>query len=164
MLKIRTRGVTLIELVIVLVIFAILSATVMMSLNSSNQHRVNLRADEFRRDVSRAQLLAISQGIRLRLSTTPTGYTGYTVGSCANADCTGTITQITDAVTGEAFSADLTGQNIALTPTSIDFDSLGRPQSAGSLRTTDADVIFSGAGHSVTVRILPITGFAFIAP
>ena len=151
------RGVTLIELVIVMVIVSLLAISVSMGLNSSTQHRVNLRADEFRRAVSHAQLLAISQGKRLRMNIT-TG--GYTVVECTNTACSTVTETITDPATGEPFSANLAADNITATAATIDFDSLGRPQSGGSLRTDSLPITFTGAGHSATVTILPITGFA----
>ena len=150
-------GFTLIELVIVIVIISILTVTVMMSFRSNTQHNVNLRADEFRRAVSHTQLLAISQGKRLRMNIT-TG--GYTVVECTNTACSTVSGTITDPATGEPFEADLTKDNITATAATIDFDSLGRPQSAGAPLTSKTEVTLTGGGHSVKVEILPVTGFA----
>lgn len=159
MMSIRSTGFTLVELVIAIVIIGILSAVVITNISARAQHSVTVQADEFRRNLSHLQLLAISQSSRLRLSVNAAG-TNYTVVSCTTSACTAT-SALTDPVTGQNFSVDLT-DGVTLAPASniLDFDSLGRPQSGGNLITAARSYTLSGNSRSVSVTVLPITGFA----
>lgn len=150
------RGFALIELIMVVVLIGIMSIAAMISLSANKQHSVVVQADEFRRAISHAQLIAISQGIRLRLTTTATS---YAVATCTATDCSATSV-LTDPATGSPFSADFASQGITLTVGTVDFDSLGRPQSGGSLLSTSTTFTFSGGDNPISVTILPITGFA----
>lgn len=161
----RGRGFTLIELVITIVIIGILSAVVMVNFGAKAQHSVTVQADEFRRNLSHMQLLAISQGLRLKLKVDATS---YTVTSCPDSNCDGVVT---DPATGASFSTTLTddvkfvdSSGAALgAASSYYFDSLGRPVTAtGDLRATAMTFGLNGVGRStdVIVSALPITGFA----
>lgn len=150
------RGFTLVELIMVVILIGVLSVAAMISFSANRQHSVVVQADELRRAISHAQLIAISQGIRLRLTTTATG---YSVAKCTATDCSAT-SPLADPATGSPFGADFSGENITLSAGTIDFDSLGRPQSAGTLLSTETTFTFTGGGNSASVSILPITGFA----
>jgi prepilin-type N-terminal cleavage/methylation domain-containing protein len=157
----RGAGFTMVELVMVMVVIGVLSAVVMMNFNASAQHAVTADADQFRRNLSHVQLLAMSRSTRLRLTVAGDGLS-YTVTSCTTSSCTAT-TAVTDPATGQNFSVALSA-GVALAPAGdvVDFDSLGRPQSAGSLITANPARTYtlSGSGRSVTVSVLPVTGFA----
>lgn len=163
----RGRGFTLIELVITIVIIGILSAVVMVNFGAKAQHSVTVQADEFRRNLSHMQLLAISQGLRLKLKVDATS---YTVTSCPDSNCDGVVT---DPATGASFSTTLTddvkfvdSSGAALgAASSYYFDSLGRPVSAppsATLLSGPGTFYLNNVGRvpSVTVTVLPITGFA----
>lgn len=167
--QILRNGFTLVELTIIMLIISILSAIVVVQINAREQHLVTTLSDEFRRDLSHAQLLAISQSQRLEL-TTSSG--GYSVRICTTSACTAT-TSLTDPATGAPFSVPLndpifapvpgTASGVTISPTdTLDFDSLGRPHAGGggALLTVAKTYTFSGAGRSVTVTVLPLTGFA----
>lgn len=157
----RGRGFTLIEFVAVIVMIGILSSAVMTSMQASLQLSVSTQADQFRRNLSHIQLLAISRGSRLRLTVNAAG-TNYTVVSCDTSACS-TTSAVTDPATGLNFSMNLSdGVTLAPTSNTLDFDSLGRPQASGSLITTSPARTYtlSGNGRSVQVTVLPITGFA----
>lgn len=70
---------------------------------------------------------------------------------------------LVDPATGLNFSVALT-DGVTLSPANdtLDFDSLGRPQSGGSLIATIPARSYTliGSGRSVSVTVLPITGFA----
>ena len=150
------QGFTLIESVIVVVVLAIMSTTVMISLNAGRQHAVVVQADELRRAISHAQLIAISQGVRLRLTTTSTS---YTVSTCSNTACS-TTSALIDPATGSTFTTSFASENVTLSGGPLDFDSMGRPQSSGSLLSSTTTFSFAGGGNTVTVSVLPLTGFA----
>ncbi len=161
----RARGFTLIELVITIVILGIISAVVMINFGAKAQHSVTAQADEFRRNLSHLQLLAISQGARLKLTVAPTSY------SVCLAALTGTCdanSAIIDPATGARFSVPLVdGAQFTSIPGngSYYFDTLGRPvQAATGSLLVEGTTIFNlnGVGRAapVTVTVLPITGFA----
>lgn len=158
---VRSSGFSLIELIIMIVVTGILSAVLLINISAQGQHSVNVQADMFRRDLSHLQLLAISKGLRLRLSVNATG-NNYTVYSCAISDCN-TVNVMIDPATGSDFSIDLTdGVTLAPVSATLDFDSLGRPVSGTSLILVDPAKNFtlSGSGRDVSVAVQPITGFA----
>jgi MSHA pilin protein MshC len=158
------NGFTMVELVIVMLIIGILSTVVALQFGAQGKHSVTVQADQFRRDLSHLQLIAISQSKRLKLSTASGG---YTVAVCTSSAC-GATTALTDPATGAAFSVTLS-DGVALAPVgstlaNLDFDSLGRPQSGGSLVTVTQTYRFSVTGRLVDVSVLPITGFAQTGP
>ena len=159
MTSICCRGFTLIELVITMVMMGILSAVVVTDISARAQHSVTTQADQFRRNLSHLQLLAISRGARLRL-TVAAGGGGYSVATCATSACT-TRSALVDPATGLNFSVTLT-DGVTLSPAGniLDFDSMGRPQSGGSLITATRSYTLTGSGRSVLVTVLPVTGFA----
>lgn len=154
------RGFTLQELVMVIVLIGIVSASVvMMNINSSGQHSVNVQADQLRRNLSHLQLLAISRGQRMRLTTTATN---YTVAACTTSACTTTTPVSNDPATESNFSVNLT-DGVTFTAASqgmLDFDSLGRPQAGGALITVSRQFVLTGSGNNATVTVQPLTGFA----
>jgi type II secretory pathway pseudopilin PulG len=149
------------EFIVVTVMIGILSAAVMTNMQAGFRHSVTTQADQFRRNLSHIQMLAISRGSRLRLTVNATG-TNYTVVSCDTSACS-TTSSVTDPATGLNFSMNLTdGVTLAPTSNTLDFDSLGRPQAGGSLITTipARTYTLSGSSRSVQVTVQPITGFA----
>ena len=158
MTRLRCRGFTLIELVITLVMMGILSAVVVTDISARAQHSVTTQADQFRRNLSHLQMLAISRGARLRL-TVAAGGAGYSVATCATSACT-TSSALVDPETGANFSVVLDGVTLSPAGNILDFDSLGRPQSGGSLITATRSYTLTGSGRSVSVTVLPVTGFA----
>lgn len=155
-------GFTLIELVITIIVLGILSAVVLTNINAKAQHSVTAQADEFRRNLSHLQLLAISQGGRLQLSV---GSGGYSVCTAATATCD-TASAINDPATGAPFSFALTdGAAFTSGTGTYYFDSLGRPVAAATgaaLVTGTISFNLNGVGRAtdVTVSVRPITGFA----
>jgi hypothetical protein len=132
---------------------------VVTDISARAQHSVTTQADQFRRNLSHLQLLAISRGARLRL-TVAAGGGGYSVATCATSACT-TRSALVDPATGLNFSVTLT-DGVTLSPAGniLDFDSMGRPQSGGSLITATRSYTLTGSGRSVSVTVLPVTGFA----
>lgn len=153
----RCRGFTLVELIITILLIGIFSAVMVINISAKIGHSVTTQADQLRRDLSHIQLLAISRSSRLRLLVNSGG---YTVVACATSACS-TTNALTDPATGENFSVTLTdGVTLSPSGSTLDFDSMGRPQSGGSLMATNRTYTLSGSGRSVWVTVLPVTGFA----
>jgi MSHA pilin protein MshC len=154
------NGFTLLEFVIVILLMGILSVTVALKFSALNQHSVTIQADEFRRNLSHMQMLAISKYQRLRLSVNAGD---YTVATCSSSTCSAT-TPLTDPATGQDFKVTLTDgvTFISGAGSTLDFDSLGRPQTGGTLIANNParSYTLGVTGRSVTVTVLPITGFA----
>lgn len=160
----QNAGISLIELIIVILLVGILSAVLLMNVSAKGQHSVTVQADEFRRNLSHIQLLAISQGTRLNLAVQTNSYS-----VCMAADSIGSCTPpnaITDPATGLPFNVTLTDGAVFTSGTgNYYFDSLGRPVAAASgtgLVTGTINFNLNGVGRAtdVTVSVLPITGFA----
>lgn len=167
----RYGGIALIELVITILVVGILSAVLLINVGAKAQHSVTTQADEFRRALSHLQLLAISQGIRLKLRVAPANYS-VCLAATTTCDAAGAIN---DPATGAAFSIVLTdgaqftqcGTAPPCAGADFYFDSLGRPVAAatGSTLVTDPTLLsfkLNNVGRTadVTVTVLPITGFA----
>jgi prepilin-type N-terminal cleavage/methylation domain-containing protein len=155
-------GFSLIELVVVIVMTGVLSAVAVISINAKAQHSATVQADQFRRDLSHLQLLAISQANRLKLTVASTG---YSVCLAATVTCN-LANAIANPATGAAFSVLLT-DGVGFTGGTGDyyFDSLGRPVAGATGVALVADpILFSvnGVGRTtaVDITVLPITGFA----
>lgn len=166
--SIYRRGFTLVEMIAVMLIVGVLAAAVVVRIGATNDRAAINQADQFRRNLSHIQMLALGWGVTLRLATAADGKSyfvtcrSYVSGTpCPTATSVGTIP--IDPVTGEDFSVTLTdGVLISPAGNSIDFDSLGRPVSAGSLIATNParSYTLSGGGTNATILLRPITGFA----
>jgi prepilin-type N-terminal cleavage/methylation domain-containing protein len=169
----RSGGFSFIELIVTIVMMGVLSAVAVTSISAKAQHSVTVQADQFRSDLSHLQLLAISQGVRLKLTvaSTATGYSVYCAVDVTLPCPPSTATPITDPATGAPFSVTLTDGVRFLTGTGTSgpgnyyFDSLGRPVSTATtaaLVTGTTTFSLNGVGRAtaVDVTVLPITGFA----
>lgn len=159
------RGFTLIEFAMTMVMIGVLSAAVMIKISARTGHSVTIQADQFRRDLSHIQMLALSRGSRLRLTINANG-TAYTVATCTTSNCTNT-SALVDPATGQSFGVTLTDGaafGSANYGDVLDFDSLGRPNEPdGTLITANPARTYTlsdGVRGNVTVTVLPITGFA----
>jgi Tfp pilus assembly protein PilE len=167
-------GFTILELVAFILIVSILSAGMAVAYSEVNKRSAGDQADQLRRDIAHLQLLATTWRVVLRLSTN-SGGTAYTV-TCITATtgtgCAAVDDTATDPATNAAFTVTLT-DNVTISPVSatLDFDSLGRPVSSGSLVSTNPVCVdgtttctstytLTGSSTSATVTVRPITGLA----
>ncbi|MDH3870689.1 MAG: prepilin-type N-terminal cleavage/methylation domain-containing protein [Gammaproteobacteria bacterium] len=148
-----SQGFTLIELLLVLVILGTLSAYALPRWEPTNT-TLAAQADRLARDLRHTQALAMNQGRSLRFDIQPPS--DYRV-----TDSSGTT--VTDPADQQAFQVTL-DNNVTLAGSDTEFDSLGRPVSAGTLLATARSFILNGNAATATVTLSPVTGFVTITP
>lgn len=149
-----SRGVSLIEMVFVLVLVAVLGFQIVPRMAALGEVGVNQAAEQLRRDLTRVQLMAISQAQRLRVDITANG---YAVLSCTSPASCGTA--VPDPETGSDFVVAL-GETVLSASGALDFDTLGRPSQAAALTSTATTFTLTRNGKSARVEVLPLTGYA----
>lgn len=128
----HSRGFTLVELILVIVVIGILAAVVGPRFFDRQVFDDRLYAEELRAGLRHAQKLALAGGCRIRFSLDGSGYQ-----LLRDADCDSATTDFTAAVldpaTGQAPYAGTAPAGIGLTPAAgftVIFDSLGRADRA----------------------------------
>ncbi len=147
----QQAGFTLTELVMVLILIGVLAAGAALRAGFGDV-TVSAQARQVARDLRHAQLLAMSEGRTLRFESLGTSYR-----------VTDTVSPVIDPATGADFVVNLE-DGARLSAGTLDFDSLGRPVSGGSLVAGVSSFTLSGASQSARIDIQPVTGFASVTP
>ncbi|BCO32445.1 hypothetical protein TspCOW1_25480 [Thiohalobacter sp. COW1] len=142
----RQQGFTLIELIVVMLVMAVLAAYVGTRW-SFGDATVSTQAEQLARDLRHTQMLAMQQGRTLRLESIGGGYR-----------VTDGASVILDPATHEDFIQAL-DNGVSLSGGPVEFDSLGRPVSGGSLTSAAVGFSLSGSSDTVAVSVAPVTGF-----
>jgi len=155
------NGFTLIELIIAMVVMAIL-AVIGMEFYDPGSLTVSAQADGFARHVRQMQTMAMSSGQQLRL--TADGSDTYTV-SCAiasaNWPCNG-AGAVTNPHTSQPFSIT-TENGVTVSAATVDFDSIGRPITAGgAISAADTAFTLARGAETSSVTVQAITGFPVV--
>jgi len=130
-----SRGFTLIELTVVIVLVAILSIVAMSRLTGVDSFQVQGFADSARSTVRFAQKLAVAQ--RLVVVVVVNVGAG-TISVCyTNPAC---ATPVTDPTTNQAMVVQAPSGASIVGPASISFDALGRATPGGAISVTGAGV------------------------
>lgn len=145
----HSRGFTLVELILVIVVIGILAAVVGPRFFDRQVFDERLYAEEVRAGLRHAQKLALAGGCRIRFSLATSGYQ-----LLRDADCDASTDDFTASVldpsSGQAPYAGTPPAGTAMSAAfSVEFDSLGRPSQAVSETL--------GSGHAV--RVEAVTGF-----
>ena len=148
----KQQGVTLLELVMVLVIIGVLAAIAAprLSLTDSSVH---VQAAQIARDIRHIQMLAMNQGRTLIFQSLGNGY------RCVDS----TNAVISDPASQQAFNFGLEN-GVTLAGGDLGFDSLGRPVNAGTPVAAAVDYNVSGGAQSAVISVAPITGFVTVTP
>jgi MSHA pilin protein MshC len=148
------QGFTLIELVMVIVLLGILSATALPKFFNVSSYQERAFFDDTLSAVRYAQKLAVATGCKVQVSISANT---YTLNSPANrSQCTSTSPTYSLAIrhpgTGEtSYTHSESGVTLTSTPTTFTFDGLGR---------ASADVLLTVAG-SKTIAVVRDTGFVY---
>lgn len=164
--NLHSDGFSLLELAAVLAVTSIVAAVLVLRPAASTERNATTRADELRRNLAHVQQLALGWGVSLRLTVAANGYTVtcQTVLAPPSLPCSNVGDVPLDPATGDLFTVDLTDDNVTLGPVgnTVDFDSLGRPTTSGTLIATNPARTYTFTGGTRTAQVLlrPITGFA----
>jgi prepilin-type N-terminal cleavage/methylation domain-containing protein len=166
------RGVTLVELVIVMIVVAILASVVALSYQS-NDVKARYQAERLRTDLRHAQMLATTLNRPLLFAITAGLGGSYSVSRLDNATCAASA--LTDPATNDPFAVTLDSA-VTLTGTaSFYLDYMGRPAiacavvSAACICTTAvanpaASYTVAGGSASYAVQVRPVSGFVTVTP
>jgi len=167
------RGFTLIELVMVLVLIGILAVFIAPKLGDVSSMKGGAFRDKLRADIRYAQNLAMTRGMRTRVSFT--GATRYDVFSSTTSTCSAFVSAMNPA-TGQPFTVDLTaapytGAGITLSLPAmncLEYNSLGQPYNCTGLGSVCSAIasgmtvtINGGAAVAGSVVIFPRTGAVY---
>jgi MSHA pilin protein MshC len=159
----RTKGFTLIELVMVIVLVGIIAVFAAPKLGTITSTNAGAFADKLRTDIRYAQNLSMAQNRRYRVyfNTAPSPNPGYAVVNDANGNGTwGEAGEFaSDPAGGGNLSITLnTGQYAGITFSAvgfsgnyIEFNSLGVPYDSGGALAASKTVTVSPSGTIVTV-------------
>lgn len=145
-------GFTLLELVMVIIALGVLAA-IAVPRWSIGDSTVHAQAAQVARDIRHVQMLAMNQGRTLTFESLGTSY------RCIDA----TSTVITDPATQQPFSFTFS-DNVTLTVDTVNFDSMGRPVTAGVLDAAPTPLTLSGASQAATLSVTPVTGLVTVTP
>jgi MSHA pilin protein MshC len=150
-------GWTLIELVVLMVAAGVLALFAVRMFQPKESLALE-QAERLRNDIRHMQMLALTWGQSLRLTTAASSYSVGCV-SVGAAPCN--VTPVVDPATGRSYAVTLeSGLGLTGPGFSLDFDALGRPRNAGALTTANATFTITGASTARTVVVAPFTGFA----
>lgn len=169
----RASGVTLVELVIAMLIFAILATAAVLSYKTT-PIQARYQAERLRTDLRHAQMLALTENKALRLSVTAGVGGSYSASSVSAGSATCATAALTDPATNASFTVSVDSA-LTLGGTAIlDLDQLGRPASCtvvSSVCTCStvatnpaATYTVAGGGTTYTVTVKPLSGFASVTP
>ena len=157
----KTKGFTLIELVMVIVLLGILAVYAAPRLGNIFSMKGASFTDKLRADIRYAQNLAMTSGLRSRVTLTAGS---YAVTSSATSTCS-SFNPARDPATGGSFSVSLTGSYAGITltlpaMTCLEYDSLGRPYDCTGLGGVCSAVL---SGMSITVNSSGVAGSVLVS-
>jgi len=158
------RGITLVELVVVLLLVAILAFAVSPRF-SENTLELSSQAEQVATDIRYAQTLSITRGAALGsqgrycIFFTATGYQYRNNGNSYAAPCT---VAVAHPATGSSTAIVLAGTAVStanLTGNYLEFDTKGQPTSLAA-PASDATITLTATGGPRAVVVSPVTGRA----
>lgn len=154
MMGIRQTGFTLVELVMVIVILSILSATALPKFFEKNTFAERAFFDDTLNAVRYAQKLAVATGCKVQVSIASNSYTLTRLGTSSSTSCPGGSTYalaVSHPTAGNSYSGSETGITLTSSVSAFYFNPLG---------TASNDVTLTVNG-SRTIDVIPATGFVY---
>lgn len=154
----RQRGFTAIELVVVMVVVAVLSAFAVMKSVSSAEATLPSQVQKMASDIRHVQVLASTWGQRLRITASAGSYRVSCSSSVAPPCPSATSMAIIDPATGKRFEIALQKNVVFVNPSTatLDINSLGQPLAAASYTLR--------ASSDKTIVVSPLSGLVAVAP
>lgn len=151
----RQTGFTLVELVMVIVVLGILSATALPKFFEKNTFAERAFFDDTLNAVRYAQKLAVATGCNVKVSISSNSYTLMRQGNASSSSCPGGISYslaVPHPGTGaRSYSGSESGVTLSSSVSSFIFNSLGSV-------STDATLTING---SRTITVIAETGFVY---
>lgn len=151
----RQTGFTLVELVMVIVVLGILSATALPKFFEKNTFAERAFFDDTLNAVRYAQKLAVATGCNVKVSISSNSYTLMRQGNASSSSCPGGISYslaVPHPGTGAtSYSGSESGITLSSSVSSFIFNSLGSV-------STDATLTING---SRTISVIAETGFVY---
>jgi prepilin-type N-terminal cleavage/methylation domain-containing protein len=160
----RTRGFTLVEMLVVMLVLSVLAVTVGMRWNDTSTI-LPYQAELMARNLRHAQLLAMTWGQNLQVVVvTPTNYMVRCVVASATVPCNGAGPVMDPASSSGTFNVVLSNNASITGPALLAFDRLGRPvnPATSALLAVTNSYILSDGTVTWTARVSPITGFVTV--
>jgi prepilin-type N-terminal cleavage/methylation domain-containing protein len=147
-----SRGFTLIELVMVMIVIAIVAAYTVVNNLSAGSYTLRSQAEMLAANLRHAQSMATTRGRSLRVTLTAGTNGTYSV-SCVTAGSSPcNVTPVLDPATNTSFSTTVQKDVVIAGPATLDFDNFGKPSAAGTYTLTYGSNTF-------TVTVAAVTGF-----
>ena len=163
----RQKGVTLMELVIVMVVISTVSGVAAMKYGSSSSLTISQQSQMFANHVRQIQAMAFNWGCNLKLVVTTNGYSAKASADYSATDkatlCEDGVTLIKNPGRAEDFSYSLEhGVTFSGTGT-LYIDKKGQPTDIGGVAiSTNTDFQMTENSNNWQIRISPVSGFVAI--
>ncbi len=154
---INTKGFTLIELVMVLILIGIIAVVAIPMVGDMTATKAGAFVSKVQADIRYAQNLAMTRNQRARVTfrTAPNGYDIALGGTPATDPATGTPFSIT-LNTGQY--AGITISTIGFSGNYVEFNTMGVPYDGAGVLTAGKSITIAGGSITQTVTVQPQTG------
>lgn len=157
-LRKHERGVSMIEIVLVVMLIGILSGGILVKWQPTGAFTIRYQAEQFAQNIRHIQSLAMTWGLPLRLVISAGGYRVECVNSTGTDPCVNAGDVVTDPSENAPFSIVLE-DGVTLSGFSTEFDEAGRPVSGAALLSADRVFTMTHSVSTETLTLKPVTGF-----
>lgn len=153
----RSTGFTLVELILVITILGIFGAYAFMKNGSAAVYTLYSQSRTMASQLRHAQALATVWGRSVRVSATAGANGTYSVSCVSGTSSPCDHTPVLDPATGQSFSVTLEKGVVLAGPSTLDFDSHGKPSASATYTLT-------AGSETITLTVAALTGFVSVSP